>query len=565
MKKGFTLIELLAVIIILAIIALIAVPIILNVVDDAYISSGKSEAQMIYNGINNYCASVEMKKELGTLTNEDIDCANARSFSDDEIRKMVNLGNAEVINNSYYDNTIINIEIKSNNHIFKLCGNKFIMDDEVCEEVTPNYLIDELLEQYHSDNTTGLVKDTTNENLYYYTGTNEEVANNFLWYGGHLWRILEFDTSSNTLTLITQQPLTSIQPSSTVWTSEDTYNSSYINTWLNKYFWYSLDISVQNNILDNMFNVGIYTDMNEITTTKKVGLLDQTQYERAGSEGSFLDIKNYFWLGNRHDSSYIRYVNSDGEISYNSLSRAYGIRATIKISDIIITDGDGTIKNSYNAIDEIENINNIQVGEYINVPYSGSDNACGSDDKCTFRVVNKTADGIKVVLNGLLPTESEYGNSTTINLNHTIYSSLNTFIAGISDKYSSKENKIFYIGDYPYTSGTGHDYKDVQDETLEANIGLPIVGEMFSSNDINMGSTKIFVDVDTIENPDASINYWTMNRRSSSNVRFISSDGDLDSDAASSVFGIRPVIYLKTENLNLTGGKGTAQMPYELE
>ena len=46
-KFGFTLIELLAVIIILAIVALIATPIILDVVKDARISAGKSEAQMI--------------------------------------------------------------------------------------------------------------------------------------------------------------------------------------------------------------------------------------------------------------------------------------------------------------------------------------------------------------------------------------------------------------------------------------------------------------------------------------------------------------------------------------
>ena len=56
-KKGFTLTELLAVIIILAIIALIATPIILNVIDDARKSAGKSEASMILSGINNYCAT----------------------------------------------------------------------------------------------------------------------------------------------------------------------------------------------------------------------------------------------------------------------------------------------------------------------------------------------------------------------------------------------------------------------------------------------------------------------------------------------------------------------------
>ena len=72
-KLGFTLIELLAVIIILAIIALIATPIISNVINDARISAGRSETQMIYGGINNYCATIEMKKQIGTLDSEDID------------------------------------------------------------------------------------------------------------------------------------------------------------------------------------------------------------------------------------------------------------------------------------------------------------------------------------------------------------------------------------------------------------------------------------------------------------------------------------------------------------
>ena len=51
-ENAFTLIELLAVIIILAIVALIATPIILNVIEDARISAGRSEANMILGGIN---------------------------------------------------------------------------------------------------------------------------------------------------------------------------------------------------------------------------------------------------------------------------------------------------------------------------------------------------------------------------------------------------------------------------------------------------------------------------------------------------------------------------------
>jgi len=63
-EKGFMLIELLAVIIILAIVALIAVPIILDVVEDAKKSAGLSETELILSGINNYCASASMKAEL---------------------------------------------------------------------------------------------------------------------------------------------------------------------------------------------------------------------------------------------------------------------------------------------------------------------------------------------------------------------------------------------------------------------------------------------------------------------------------------------------------------------
>ena len=63
-KLGFTLIELLAVIIILAIVALIATPIILDVIDDARISAGRSESNMILSGINNYCATEDMKYQL---------------------------------------------------------------------------------------------------------------------------------------------------------------------------------------------------------------------------------------------------------------------------------------------------------------------------------------------------------------------------------------------------------------------------------------------------------------------------------------------------------------------
>ncbi len=223
------------------------------------------------------------------------------------------------------------------------------------------------------------------------------------------------------------------------------------------------------------------------------------------------------------------------------------------------------LASNYQVANKATNTNNVQVGEYINVPYSGSDNACGSDNMCTFRVVSKDEDSIKVVLNGLLPSTSLYGSSTTISASHTIYTPLNTFAAGISDTYQYTENKTFYIGDYPDWAN----YENVKDETLEVSVGLPTVGEMFSGNDIDLStsSTKTFVDVNTIENPTASSYYWTMNRYSSSGVRYAAADGHVGDSSLSSGTGVRAVIYLKsgTSSITFTGGEGTPNSPYVLQ
>ncbi len=129
MKKGFTLIELLAVIIILAIIALIATPIILNAIDDAKKSAGLSEANMIYSGIENYCSVEEMKEQMDSSYVRI--CNN--QMTAEEVSKMVNLGNASILEIGYNGNKLTSLKIESNNHEYTLCDNgKFVMDDEEC-------------------------------------------------------------------------------------------------------------------------------------------------------------------------------------------------------------------------------------------------------------------------------------------------------------------------------------------------------------------------------------------------------------------------------------------------
>ena len=544
-KNAFTLVELLAIIVIMASMLLIILPSINGTIKNSEEAKKQEALNSIYMAAENYVMA-----------------------NYDEYSSLDNIGSTEyvyimdLINNGYLD-------INTNNPNTDLAfNNKDVVKVTKKEDGTFAYeldymktLIELLLKQYQEGNTTGLVKDSANENLYYYKGTNEEVSNNFLWYGGHQWRVLDFDTETDTLTLITQQPLTSIQPASSIWTTRETYESSYINNWLNDYFWDSLDSSIQENILDSTFNVGIYTDVDEITVTKKVGLLDATQYERAGSENSFLNINDYFWLCNKYDSTLLSSVYESGQIDKAEAISLLGVRAVIKISDlIVIEENDGTLTDSYCLENKSTNTNNVQVGEYINVPYSGSDNACGSDNMCTFRVVSKDSDSIKVVLNGLLPTTSTYGSSTTISTGHTIYTPLNKFAEGISDTYQYAGNKIFYIGAYPSLSTN---YEDIKNEQLEARVGLPAVGEMFSGNDIDIGDIKIFVDKNTVENTTQLNPYWLMNRMDSSVIRCSQGNGGVGNYYFSYIYSVRPVIYLKN-NLNFTGGNGTAQNPYTL-
>ena len=550
MKKGFTMVELIAIVVIMALMLLIILP-----------------------SINNTIKQSEGKKKETDLNNIYMAAENFLMDNYDE-HKIDNVGDityiyiTDLINNNYMSINTLN---PNNDASFTdKDAVKITRNDDGTFHYELYYfktLIETLLEQYSLENTTGLVKDATNENLYYYTGTNEEVANNFLWYGGHQWRVLEFDTNAKTLTLITQQPLTTIYPSNAVWTTKETYESSYINQWLNEYFWNSLDSSIQNNILDSTFNIGIYTDVDEITTIQKVGLLEENQYKRAGEADSYLDIKDYWWLGNRYDSTNIRRVNINGDLDKLTFASLEGIRPIIKIFDLNIIGGDGTLTNNYRTATKAVNTNDVQVGEYINVPYSGGDNACGSDNMCTFRVVSKDNDSIKVVLNGLLPSGSKIGSSPIITTSSTIYTPLNSFANNISNNYRYIENKVFYRGDYP-SSATN--YKDVQDETLQASVGLPTVGEMFSGNDIDLSNpangAKIFVDVNTIENSSASGWYWTMNRYNSENGgRSSDYNGGLGGNSASYYsFGVRPVIFLKN-NLTFTGGDGTPQNPYTLD
>lgn len=541
-KKGFTLIEMMAVMMIIAIIAVLAVPPILTSIrnskkeisdameqvivsaSDLYMSDNSNEYAR-YNG-NRYCITLRDLVESDKLTSPIYDPTTSQEISPDKFVKV------DIFDNEYsYE----------------------IVDD--CEEVRRNTLAYVLKQQYQEGNTTGLLKD---ESGYYYKGTKEEVANNFAWFAGHLWRVISIDNDDN-LTMITQQPLTSIQPASAVWTTKESYEDSYINHWLNEVFLASMEESDKIKLLNNTYNVGIASNISEITTIQKVGILDLSQYNKADEDNSYLNILNYFWIGNREDNSFI-YTARDLMLDYISVMDTSGIRPVIKVSNLTFSEGTGILSNPYREKSKTTSTSNVKVGEYISVPTSGTD--CGSDKHCLFRVVSKDNDSIKVILNGLLPNTS----ATTVpyTSGSAIDSIVTAFADTINDTYRYTGNKTFNIGTYP-VADVGQDYKIVKNTMYNGDVGLPVIGEMFSGNDIEVTTySKIFVNANIIENPTVSDWFWLMNAFSDSYPRTISSGGDSYGLGLTAVYGVRPVLFLKN-NLNFTSGEGTAENPFTLE
>lgn len=78
-------------------------------------TAGKSEAAMIYSGINNYCATSAMKSLLA----EDYIDICADGVTAEEVEYMVNLGNAEIVEIVYTDK-VENLIVNSNGYTFTL-------------------------------------------------------------------------------------------------------------------------------------------------------------------------------------------------------------------------------------------------------------------------------------------------------------------------------------------------------------------------------------------------------------------------------------------------------------
>ena len=428
-------------------------------------------------------------------------------------------------------------------------------DGYVCEKI-PDPLLPEIGSHLCSDNVTSeCYKEEGNE--YIYRGASGTVGNNYVWYGGHQWRIIKVDKTTGKYTLITSYPVTAIQWQSSI-TNGPSLESSYVGDWLNNVFVASLPNEVQNSLENMTYTRKVYNGssvVEEEISNVKVRLLTESEYNTYGGANTYLDIKDYYWLADIDSSSNVLIVNRIGNLNSNSPTNADGVRPIIEVSNLTYTEGVGTLTEPYVAsTSKASNVKDTYVGEYIRIPKTDGSSYLA-------RVVKHDQGGTKVILNGLLSSTSEFGSNMTFSTSSTIYTgALTNFKNSLDSNYFDSTNRNFNMTQY----GSGANYAN-EATMFTGNIALPSVGEMFSGDDIDVStsSSKIFIDSTKIENPTVSSYYWLINAFNSSNGRSVSYIGSLDSYGPTNADGVRPTWYLS--NMTIAGGNGTANSPYTLK
>ena len=578
-ENAFTLIELLAVIIILAIIALIATSIILDVIGDARISAGRSEANMILGGINNYCASEDMKYQLDNSYSKI--CTS--DMDKDDVPTMVNLGNATINELVYDGEKLTTLVITSNNHKFTLCpSGTFAMDDEKCEggdvALVGEPIIEKAKELVYEN---GACK-TDGTTYQYMEGCyiKGNPKNNYIWYSGFLWRIMGINADGS-VRMITDENVTAIPYHE----NNSNWDDSYAKDWLNNYFYSRLK---GNNIINEAtWCSETTTDSSSVRTTctnnlstqpAYVGLITIDEYNLAGGLNSYLNIGQYQWTMTPYSSSSAWYVYYDGSARNHSVAFADGLRAVINVnSDVTITGGNGTLGATWSSEAGPYVLNedkSIEVTGKLNEKATSGEYVLFSGKK--YRVVDKDSNGnTKLILDGYYEeTEGKtytisYGSNNTFSKDTGIGQKLNTDVLNWLVPESDTTNRNKLVSNYTWYQNNlaaGQSYSVSLNEknptrSIQATVGLIRAGEMLSGQSSSI-LTKGYTTASSYSNANT---YWTMTPyTSSSGAWYVNYGGNaFNGNSVSHASGVRAVIVVNSD-VTITGGNGTWSSPYQI-
>ena len=419
--------------------------------------------------------------------------------------------------------------------------------------------------------------DTSDSEQTFITGTD---PNNYIWYSGKLWRAVSIDPSDNSVKLITQWNI------STVNSFGLSFSGSNMEQWLN-------DVTVDGFLgnlrepnkfikTDSTWNLAVINEEGEKTgtdsfVTDAVGLLNR--YEYIKSYGNELEEKGYLnnsldWWTLTPVSSGIVFV-SNGQDTFTrpssgvgALTFSLGCRPVINLKpDIKISGGTGTSTDPYrlHGDDDVPSS-----GTLLSTRYSGEYISFGTGENNLYRIVShENESGTKITSASPLKSSGTYTNfifsnnpSSIFNNDYMIglflngdYLANNTYLT--TDQVNMIENSTtWYLGTVRY----GSSYKlakyqsatssALTDSTTTAKIGLLRMGELMAGQ------------FDTKTNNTA---YWLITPYTSSNIYSATTGGRYSSTVAlNDPSGIRPAMNLKS-NVVITGGDGTKNNPFTIK
>ena len=420
-------------------------------------------------------------------------------------------------------------------------------------------------------NITELVQDlleTSPDGTYEYMGgtyLKGAQDSNYLWFDGFLWRIMGINEDGS-IRMITEENVTAI-PWGAPNTAQD-YDNSYINDWLNNYFYPKL--KDKDLLVSQTWCSEVTTDSNSRRTTcennlskvqKPVGLLSLDEYKLSRSGSSYLHTWQNYRTLTLYNTMNTWYVNNNGAMYNDSGKILHGVRPVINIKPSIdIISGDGTRINPFIYEDRSAtgklNEHSL-IGEY--VIYAGRN----------YRLVETSNQGTKLILDGYYDSNNdgtiEDSDKMTYGTNCTLCTVINddSFVNWISNNNEIDKNKLtsttWYRGDY---FGYSDNYKENLENTsnpYEGRVGLIRVGEILSGQ----SETILSKNHTTNNSYNNAQYYWTSTPYSTSSAWSVYIHGSTYDRVVGNMYPIRPVIMIGP-NVQILGGNGTFNSPFQI-
>ena len=423
------------------------------------------------------------------------------------------------------------------------------------------------------------------DEIIYFSGTNDCIDMNYVWYSGKLWRITAI-YPDGAMKLITEDMITSITFNATGQVNfyTDSNTTSYMYQWLNEDFYNTLYNA--NSIIDANKQWNATKPRNTTISTKpsntnmvtaNVGLLNSYEYYNSyrnlGSySNGYMNLGYFWWLLNPYDNSEVRAVNTIGYAISNSTDIAYAVRPSIYLKSGLDFNGEGTYQSPYRIVGDIEIgvsnslINTRVSGEYVKL--------LNGDNNQTFRIIGVEDNKTKIVAMNHADNHAERkfaigntnGDGTIYGIGQTATSGEDTWYNYLTETYYSNleitYGQLFDTGTYYMGQvESNQSYKLGICSTVSGNtitctkttqvgtfsIGLPRYGEMFST--VEKGDFLLYADM------------WLINKRNNFYVWKVIYTGYGSTTSPTSTNEVRPTVHLKS-TVVIKSGSGTENDPY---